>query len=158
MITRGFHAWERRLASVDQNRVVRPFEWGLDWLGLDPSTSDIRGTLARWSAQAVADSDRFFAASPADVYERRGDVLRFPSAIVTRYPSNNTVVARIFQPQERPSRPRRAVIVLPQWNADPAGHVGLCRLFAKFGLTAIRLRCPITTSAGRLNCCAPNTS
>jgi dienelactone hydrolase len=142
VITRSFHAWERRLASIDQNRIVRPFEWGLEWLGLDPSTPDVRGALNRWSARAVADSDRFFAAPPIDTYERRGDVLRFPSAIVTPYPSNNTVVARIFPAQERPDRPRRAVIVLPQWNADPGGHVGLCRLFARFGLTAVRLSMP----------------
>ena len=39
-------------------------------------------------------------------------------------------------------RPRRAVVVLPQWNADTEGHVGLCRLFARFGLTAVRLSLP----------------
>ena len=27
-----FHAWERQLASVTKDRVVRPFEWGLDWI------------------------------------------------------------------------------------------------------------------------------
>jgi len=26
-----FHAWERRLCDVTKDRVVRPFEWGLDW-------------------------------------------------------------------------------------------------------------------------------
>ena len=26
-----FHAWERRLAAVTTDRVVRPFEWGWDW-------------------------------------------------------------------------------------------------------------------------------
>jgi hypothetical protein len=142
VITRGFHAWERRLAAVDQNRIVVPFEWGLEWLGLDPAGPDMRPKLAEWSARTVADSDRFYAAPATDAYERRGDVLRFPSAIVTPYPSNNTVVARIFTAQERAGRPRRAVIVLPQWNADPGGHVGLCRLFAKFGLTAVRLSMP----------------
>ncbi len=35
MIETFFHAWERRLASVSQDRVVRPFEWGLDWIGTD---------------------------------------------------------------------------------------------------------------------------
>ena len=33
----GFYArymdqWERKLATRDTNRVVRPFEWGTDWL------------------------------------------------------------------------------------------------------------------------------
>ena len=36
MIARGFHAWERRLASVDTNRIVRPFDWGLEWIELEP--------------------------------------------------------------------------------------------------------------------------
>jgi len=30
MIARLFHLWERRLASLDTDRVVRPFDWGLD--------------------------------------------------------------------------------------------------------------------------------
>jgi hypothetical protein len=32
--------------------------------------------------------------------------------------------------------------VLPQWNSDAAGHAGLCRLLARFGLTAARLSLP----------------
>ena len=32
MLQAFFHAWERRLASVTKDRVVRPFEWGLDWI------------------------------------------------------------------------------------------------------------------------------
>ena len=37
---------------------------------------------------------------------------------------------------------RRAVLVLPQWNADEEGHVGLCRLLARFGMSALRLSLP----------------
>ena len=37
---------------------------------------------------------------------------------------------------------RRAVLVLPQWNADEGGHVGLCRLLARFGMSALRLSLP----------------
>ena len=32
MLQAFFHAWERQLASVSKDRVVRPFEWGLDWI------------------------------------------------------------------------------------------------------------------------------
>ncbi|HYM23261.1 MAG TPA: hypothetical protein VEU08_08635, partial [Vicinamibacterales bacterium] len=35
-----------------------------------------------------------------------------------------------------------AVLVLPQWNADAGGHVGLCRLLAWSGLSALRLTLP----------------
>src|SRR5262249_57363015 len=37
---------------------------------------------------------------------------------------------------------RAAVLVLPQWNSDPGGHVGLCRLLAWNGITALRLSLP----------------
>ena len=32
MLQALFHAWERRLASTTKDRIVRPFEWGLDWM------------------------------------------------------------------------------------------------------------------------------
>src|SRR5262249_49743671 len=35
-----------------------------------------------------------------------------------------------------------AVLVLPQWNADAGGHVGLCRLLAWSGMSALRLSLP----------------
>jgi hypothetical protein len=42
----------------------------------------------------------------------------------------------------RSTEARRAVLVLPQWNADPGGHVALCRLLARFGVSALRLSLP----------------
>src|SRR5262249_44147690 len=32
MLQAFFHAWERRLAEATTDRVVRPFDWGLDWI------------------------------------------------------------------------------------------------------------------------------
>ena len=142
MIARGFYAWERRLASVDTNRIVLPFDWGLDWLDLQQRGEALPEVTA-WAKQAVDASDSFFAAPPCDAFERHGDTLRFPSALVTPYPENNAVHVRIFPARERtPGQPRRAVIVLPQWNSDAQGHVGLCQLFARFGITALRLSMP----------------
>jgi hypothetical protein len=142
MIAPLFDIWERRLASVDTNRVVRPFEWGLDWLDLPPS-DDPLATIRAWSQATVTNSDAFFAAPPVGACEVRGEYLRFPSALETPWQVNNTVIARIFKPEKTaPGAPRRAVVVLPQWNADAQGHVGLCRLFARFGLTAVRLTLP----------------
>ena len=34
------------------------------------------------------------------------------------------------------------MVVLPQWNADAGGHVGLCQLLNRFGLSALRLTLP----------------
>ena len=141
MIAPLFHAWERRLASVDTNRVVRPFAWGLEWLGLD-SSGDPRSQLDDWAARTMRDTDAFYQTTPTDQYERTGNRLTFPSARVTPHAENNLVRVSIFPAAEKPGRPRRAVIVLPQWNADDQGHVGLCEIFARFGLTALRLSLP----------------
>ena len=34
------------------------------------------------------------------------------------------------------------MLVLPQWNSDAEGHVGLCRLLNRFGMSALRLSMP----------------
>jgi hypothetical protein len=143
VIARSFHAWERWLASVDTNRVVRPFDWGLNWLDRDPAARDPAVEITAWAAETLAESDRFYATPRTDDYELRDGVLRFPSALETPDAINNTVNVRVFPARSRtPQQPRRAVVVLPQWNADPEGHVGLCHLFARFGITALRLTLP----------------
>lgn len=147
MITRFFNRWEHRLASVDTNRVVRPFEWGLDWLGLtrEAAGADPGAAVAAWARGVMADSAAFFDVphvDPLDRYDRDGDLLRFPSALTTPDAVNNVVTVRVFPAPSRAGRPRRAVVVLPQWNADAGGHVGLCRLFARCGVTALRLSLP----------------
>jgi dienelactone hydrolase len=143
LIARTFHRWERRLAAAANNRVVRAFDWGLDWVdglnGADPSRPyEVLGT---WADRAVDESDRFYAIDPCDRYSLDGNLLTFPSAIVTPHPENNLVRARYF-PNRSPKGRKRAVLVLPQWNADSEGHVGLCRLLNRFGLTALRLSLP----------------
>ena len=60
--------------------------------------------------------------------------------------------ARLFVPRrERKNKPRAAVVVLPQWNAQPDSHVEACRIFNGLGMTALRLTCLITKNAGRRN-------
>jgi dienelactone hydrolase len=143
VITQGFHRWERRLASVDTNRIVRPFEWGLDWLSLENGEDRPGLRVSAWSREATSASDRFFQTAPTGDYERDGEWLRFPSPLTTPHAVNNTVTVRIFPANDRQNgRPRKAVVVLPQWNSSAEGHVGLCRLLARFGVTALRLSLP----------------
>ena len=142
MIARVFHNWERRLASSSTDRVARPFEWGTDWLTDQPLTAaDPRAALQVWGDATIARSDDFYHVDPARDYALRGGVLTFTSAIHTPHPENNTVRARYF-PDASPRGRRRAVVVLPQWNSDAEGHVGLCRLLNRFGITALRLSLP----------------
>jgi len=143
VLSRVFHGWERRLAAAATDRVVRPFEWGTDWLqdGEAAAHASDAEQLERWAATMLAESDRFYELKPCDDYELRGDRLTFPSAVRTPHAENNLARARFF-PSASPQGRRRAVVVLPQWNADAGGHVGLCQLLNRFGMTALRLSLP----------------
>ena len=76
-------------------------------------------------------------------YRLDGGRLTFPSVFETPHPANNVVHARYFPGRTaNGSRPRRAVVVLPQWNADAGGHMALSQLIARFGISALRLSLP----------------
>jgi len=204
--------WETDLTTRDTNRIVRPLEWGFDWLEdfSDPShgqafappelvgaiAGDARnnppargesrlapqpGDLDRMIAlnqEIVRRSDDFFGyETPTDFrIEQRHQLLfptnvrpetlaqeaemrrqaeagesepapflRFTSAVRTPYPENDQMNARWYPAPEskrRPGRPKQAIIVMPQWNADAISHNVLCRLFNRFGISALRLSQP----------------
>ena len=162
MLQTLFHAWERRLASVTTDRIVRPFEWGLDWIPHNGAAQlDARDALREWVSHVMADTDAFFTPPPTGDYTfaqgAECDLLTFPSALVTPHTSNNTVRCRYFPARNRrgpyarghragtrhrKDQPGPAVLVMPQWNADRGGHVGLCRLLAWNGISALRLSLP----------------
>ena len=142
MIARVFHNWERRLAAASTDRVARPFDWGTEWLAGEPlAGGDPRAALQQWGDATVTRGDEFYAVAPASDYVLAGELLTFTSAVVTPHPENNLVRARYF-PDRSPKGRRRAVLVLPQWNSDAEGHVGLCRLLNRFGISALRLSLP----------------
>jgi hypothetical protein len=141
VLSRFFHAWERRLASVTKDRVVRPFEWGLDWIS--------NGSLHGWVDEVMRDTGAFFFDPPIRQYDFDASAgeLRFPSALTTPHAANNTVLARWFPAGDDHASGRngirgRAVVVLPQWNSDAEGHIGLSRLLARCGISALRLSLP----------------
>jgi dienelactone hydrolase len=163
--------WERRLTSVDNNRVVRPLEWGLEWAGDWPGSNGFRPGQAaddpekfflELNRRILAASDEFYAYSPPADYrlERRevrvfstreapdprldakvkgtfADFLRFTSPVRTPYPENNLANARWF-----PVQGRRAIVLLPHWNADAISYVGLCRVINLLGIAVLRLSMP----------------
>ncbi len=143
LYARYMDRWERKLATRDTNRVVRPFEWGTDWLNsLDfPSCpADANGNsaecVAHFVTEALADSDRFFSYAPVRDYRLEGNRLTFTSPVETRHPENNTAHALWFPAGNDQGR---VVIVLPQWNSGPDGHVGLAKLLNRCGISALRM-------------------
>ncbi len=188
---RWMYAWETALTTRDENRVVRPMEWGFDWLRdfvLSCGLDDLIARANRNPAQAelamealnhaiVRNSDAFFGYErPRDfrLEEREPQLfptnvrpetlrrdahlrqlaadgklpkarfLRFTSPVRTPYPENDLVNARWYPaPAEKMrGKPRQAMIVMPQWNADAFSHNVLCSLFNRFGISALRLSKP----------------
>ena len=143
LYARYMDRWERRLATRDTNRVVRPFEWGTDWLhGIGfpacpaVANGDAAASVSRFVVEALDDSDRFFSYPPVRDFELRENRLTFTSPVISRYPVNNTVHALWFPaPQDR----GRALVVLPQWNCGADAHVGLAKLLNRFGISVLRM-------------------
>ncbi len=158
--------WETRLTMRDTNRIVRPFEWGLDWIKDFPC---VNGNFAAAHEQTeryvhqlndklVAHSDEFYSYTKPTDYrlEQRpalrfstgsnkipdpenpevAEFLRFTSPVRTPYPENDLVNARWF-PAKKPNG--CAMVVMPQWNSDAFGHNALCQIFNRFGISALRL-------------------
>jgi len=127
----------------DDNRIVRPFAWGLEFISDHVNGEDPRSVLARHSAEAMEDSERFYELPEVLDYKLIDNTLTWTSVVETPSPDNNLARARLFTPRrERKNKPRAAVLVLPQWNAQPDSHVEACRIFNGLGMTALRLTLP----------------
>ena len=147
MLGRYIRARERWHATRETNRIVRPFEWGAEFVSEHVNGDAPREVVARASREAVRRSEEFYALPPIEDYELRGGRLTWTSAVRTPSGENNTARAQLFKasPPKRSSakdEKRRAVVVLPQWNADAESHVALCRLLARVGINALRLTLP----------------
>jgi hypothetical protein len=127
----------------DDNRIIRPFAWGLECLSDHVNGEDPRAFLRRHTERAMQDSDEFYSLPEINDWELVGDRLTWTSAVKTVSAENNRVRARLFMPRrERRHKPRAGVVVLPQWNAQPDSHVEACRIFNGLGMTALRLTLP----------------
>lgn len=143
---RWMEQWEERMCFAATNRVVRPFEWGLDWSHSWPVTPLLESAdglppldrMLRLSRLAIDHSEDFFGYQPVRDYHLSGGLLRFTSAVKTPYEENNVVHGQWFPGKN----PRKAVLVLPHWNAPHDAHNALARAFQKFGASALRLSLP----------------
>jgi hypothetical protein len=191
LYSRWIYAWETALTTRDENRVVRPLEWGFEWLSDFIDAAGLRGAvdkaardggasekaMAALNEAIVRNSDAFFSYERPEDFRleerapqlfptnvrpetlrrdaelkekakegklKKAQYLRFTSPVRTPYPENDRVNARWYPaPVERmQGKPRQAIIVMPQWNADAFSHNVLCSLFNRFGISALRLSKP----------------
>ena len=163
--------WETRLTSVDNNRVVRPLDWGLEWMqdwpcgnGCAPAdTSDqCERFLQEYNRRIVSASDEFYSyVKPSDFQLERREV----QVVSTREVPDAALEAKVrgtyadflrFTSPVRtpfpennlanarwfPARGRRALVLLPHWNSDAIAYTGLCRVLNLLGIAVLRLSMP----------------
>ena len=146
---RWMHDWEHQLAFRSTDRVVRPFDWGIEWTRDWPfqsSEPDPEKKIANLNRTAIERSEEFFAYEPPRHFRMNGTgentQVLFASAVETPYPENNTVHARYFPAKPRLKRGAKAVVLLPHWNSTAGQHVALCRGIAELGISVLRISLP----------------
>lgn len=163
--------WETRLTSVDNNRVVRPLDWGVEWAEQWPCRNGHAGEsvpadgekfLRDCNQRIVADSDRFFSyKTPQDFRLQRREVQVFSTREVPDRKLEEKVrgtyseflrftsPVRTPYPENNlvnarwfPAKGNRAVVLLPHWNADGLAYNSLCRVLNWLGIAVLRLSMP----------------
>jgi hypothetical protein len=143
---RWMENWENNLCFRSTDRVVRPFDFGLEWAqswpsaqGLAVDENDPVGYIKELNRRAIANSDEFFSYEKPQSFELKGEWLYFTSPVVTPFPENNLAKAMWF-PSEKSNG--RAVVLLPHWNSKLPQQNALCAGMAKLGISVLRLSLP----------------
>ncbi|MFN0105113.1 MAG: alpha/beta hydrolase family protein [Bryobacteraceae bacterium] len=146
LYTRWINDWEKHLCFRSTDRVVRPFEWGLEWAEGWPVAERLpyggegpEKWLRELNRLAIEYSDEFYGYEKPSAFHLEGGFVRFQSPVRSPHPANNVVHGQWFPAEKHNGR---AVIVLPHWNASQNQHGGLCQGLAKFGLSTVRLSLP----------------
>ena len=144
MLKRWIQIKERHFATRDTNRIVRPFEWGTQFIKEHVNGDDPRQLFRQHTLDVMRRSEEFYALPIVEDYHLAGEELMWTSVVRTPSPENNTVRARFFpaKMKGKDAVRRPAVLILPQWNAQPESHVDLCRVLNRLGISALRLTLP----------------
>jgi hypothetical protein len=163
--------WEHRLTSVDNNRVVRPLEWGVEWSRDWPGRNGCPGSQAAknpaefflgYNRRVTGCSDEFYSyTKPGDFRLERREVEVFSTREVpvakleAKVKGKYADFLRFSSPVRTPypannlanarwfpTPGRRAVVVLPHWNSDAIAYVSLCRVLNLLGIAVLRLSLP----------------
>lgn len=146
MYGRWMDNWENTLCFRATDRVVRTFDYGLEWAAKWPCTAPASlahecpsAYISELNRQAVENSEAFYDYETPSDFCVQGDWLEFTSCVETPYPENNRVRAMWFPSQKSNGR---AVVLLPHWNSHLPQQNALCAGLARLGISALRLSLP----------------
>ncbi len=139
MLKRYMHKRERYFAMLNDNRTIRPFEWGAEFISDAPNGDDPRKLFSDYSKRTVENSEQFFFDAKTSDFKLKGDQLSWTSGVTTPSTENNTAYATYFP---HATNKKAAVLVLPHWNAKAGTYFDLCRFFNKVGMSSLRLTLP----------------
>ena len=163
--------WEHRLTSVDNNRVVRPLEWGVEWArdwpcrngyALGHALDDPKKFFLEYNRRILAASDEFYSYTrPNDFRLEKREVRVFSTREVPDPKLEAKVKGKFAEflrftspvrtpyPENNPVnarwfpvRGRRAIVLLPHWNSDAIAYTSLCRVLNMVGIAVLRLSMP----------------
>jgi Dienelactone hydrolase and related enzymes len=97
-----------------------------------------REYLGALNQSIIDSSDEFFAYERPRGFKLTGDILTFESPVATPFAKNNLAHARWFPA----AGSKKAVVVLPHWNASLGQHQALCRGISRLGISALRISLP----------------
>src|SRR5437870_8034469 len=151
------YKWETRLTSVDNNRVIRPLDWGLEWAQSWPCRNgllagqipdDAEKYLCDYNQRILSNSDEFYSyRTPTDFRLEKRQVQVFSTretpdpTLEAKVKGTYSGFLRFTSPAKTPfpennlanarwfpARGRRALVLLPHWNSDAIAYTGLCRV------------------------------
>src|SRR5204862_2998101 len=96
MLKRYMHNKEREHAMRDDNRIVRPFEWGTEYITDHANGDDPRKLFSEYSKNTVANSEEFFCSPEISDFKLNDDILTWTSGIATPTVENHTAYAKYF--------------------------------------------------------------
>jgi len=171
LYARWMYDWETRLASADNNRVVRPLEWGIEWTrawpcrnGFLPASggAECERYLREYNRRAIASSDEFFAyKTPGDFRLETRELEVFSTretpdpALEAKVRGKRGEFLRFTSPVDTPyaennqanarwfpANGSSALVLLPHWNSDALAYTSLCRVLNRLGISVLRLSMP----------------
>ena len=111
--------YEHRRWTTDDNRMVRPFEWGIEHIGGDASIHEPRAFVRDYAREAIEKSGEWYAEGEVRDYKLDAEnVLTFTTPMESPWPENNTVHAQFFPGKKLGP----AVLVFPTGTRSGTGR------------------------------------